>query len=114
MPHRSKHAIARGRNIMILALNGSPRIKGNTATMLNSALEGAASVGAETKLIQLYSLSYRGCMSCFSCKLKKGRHGHCAMQDELSPVLEMMEQADAIIFRLSRLLQQRHARNARA
>ena len=44
---------------MILALNGSPRIKGNTATMLNSALEGAASVGAETKLIQLYSLSYR-------------------------------------------------------
>ena len=97
MPNRS-NTPSHGGNIMILALNGSPRVKGNTATMLNSALEGAASVGAETRLIQLYSLSYRGCMSCFSCKLKKGRHGHCAMKDELSPVLEMMEQADAIIF----------------
>ena len=83
---------------MILALNGSPRLKGNTATMLQAALDGAASIGAETKLIQLYPLQYKGCMSCFSCKLKAGRHGHCAMKDELSPVLAMMEEAEAIIF----------------
>lgn len=83
---------------MILALNGSPRVKGNTAAMLQSALDGAASVGKETKLVQLYRLNYKGCISCFSCKLKTGRHGHCAMKDELSPILEMMEQADALIF----------------
>ena len=83
---------------MILALNGSPRARGNTSTMLQAALDGAASAGAETRLIQLYSLNFKGCVSCFSCKLKKGRHGHCAMKDELSPVLEMMEQADALIF----------------
>ena len=83
---------------MILALNGSPRIKGNTAAMLQAALDGAASTGAETRLIQLYPLNYKGCVSCFSCKLKGGRHGVCAMKDELSPVLEQMAEAEAVIF----------------
>ena len=83
---------------MILAFNGSPRAKGNTAAMLQAALDGAASTGAETRLVQLYSLKFKGCVSCFSCKLKKGRHGHCAMKDELSPYLEMMEEADALLF----------------
>ncbi len=83
---------------MILALNGSPRAGGNTNAMLQAALEGAASAGAETRLVQLHSLNFKGCTSCFSCKLKKGRHGRCAMRDELSPVLEMMEEADGLIF----------------
>ena len=83
---------------MILAFNGSPRLKGNTAAMLQAALDGAASAGAETKLVQLYPLEFKGCVSCFSCKLKGGRHGFCAMKDELSPILEMMTEADALIF----------------
>ena len=36
----------------ILAFNGSPRKKWNTATLLNKALEGAASKGAATELGQ--------------------------------------------------------------
>lgn len=83
---------------MILALNGSPRIKGNTASMLQAALDGAASAGSETRLIHLYPLKFKGCVSCFSCKLKGGRHGVCAMKDELTPVLELMAKADALIF----------------
>lgn len=83
---------------MILAFNGSPRLKGNTAAMLQAALDGAASAGAETKLIHLYPLKAKGCISCFSCKRKGGRHGSCAMNDDLSPLLEMMKQADGLIF----------------
>ena len=37
----------------VLAINGSPRTKCNTATLLNNALEGAASQGAETELVHL-------------------------------------------------------------
>lgn len=48
----------------LLALNGSPRKTWNTAALLNRALEGAASQGAETELIHLYDLSYKGCVSC--------------------------------------------------
>ena len=35
----------------LIAINGSPRKDKNTATLLNKALEGAASQGAETELI---------------------------------------------------------------
>ena len=58
-----------------LFINGSPRKNGNTAKLLKRAMEGAAEAGAETELINLYdrSLNFKGCMSCFACKLKGGK-----------------------------------------
>jgi len=50
--------------VKVLAINGSPRKKWNTATLLEKALEGAASLGAETELVHLYDLDYKGCTSC--------------------------------------------------
>lgn len=82
----------------VLALNASPRKNRNTATVTKKALEGAASLGAETELIHLYSLNYKGCSSCFACKLVGGpSYGRCAIKDDLAPVLDKMEEADAII-----------------
>jgi multimeric flavodoxin WrbA len=84
--------------VKVLAINGSPRTKHNTATLLNNALEGAASRGAETELVHLYKLNFKGCISCFSCKLKNGEsYGRCAVNDELTPILKKAEEADAII-----------------
>jgi multimeric flavodoxin WrbA len=83
----------------VIAFNGSPRKNWNTATLLNNALEGAASRGAETELIHLYDLNFKGCISCFSCKLKGGKsYGRCAVNDDLKPVFNRIEQADALIF----------------
>jgi multimeric flavodoxin WrbA len=85
-------------SVKVLAINGSPRTKCNTATVLNYALEGAASQGAETELIHLYKLTFKGCISCFSCKLKDGEsYGRCAVNDDLTPILKKAEEADAII-----------------
>lgn len=82
----------------VIAINGSPRKKWNTATLLEKALEGAASEGAETELIHLYDLNYHGCTSCFACKLKDGKsYGKCAMNDELTHVLAKLKDADAVI-----------------
>ncbi|MDS0525266.1 flavodoxin family protein [Clostridium sp. SHJSY1] len=82
----------------VIAINGSPRKNKNTATLLTKALEGAASYGAETELIHLYDQKYKGCISCFSCKLKDGKsYGKCALKDDLTPVLEKISNADAII-----------------
>jgi multimeric flavodoxin WrbA len=82
----------------IIGFNGSPRKNWNTATLLNNALEGAASKGAQTELIHLYDLKYSGCISCFSCKLKGGKsYGKCAVKDGLQPILGRIEEADAII-----------------
>ncbi len=81
-----------------IAINGSPRKKWNTATLLERALEGAALEGAETEIIHLYDLNFKGCISCFACKLKDGKsYGKCAMNDELTPVLEKLKDADAVI-----------------
>lgn len=82
----------------IIAINGSPRKTWNTATLLEHALKGAASAGAKTELIHLYDLDYKGCTSCFACKLKAGKnYGKCAMKDGLTPVLERIADADALI-----------------
>lgn len=81
-----------------IAVNGSPRKNWNTATLLEKALEGAASQGAGTELIHLYDLDYKGCHSCFTCKLKTGKsYGSCAIHDGLKPVLQKIEAADALI-----------------
>jgi len=82
----------------VLAINGSPGKKWNTATLLEHTLEGAASAGAETELIHLYDLDYKGCTSCFACKLKGGKsYGKCAVRDGLTPVLEKIEDVDVLI-----------------
>ncbi|NMB79090.1 MAG: flavodoxin family protein [Methanomicrobiales archaeon] len=82
----------------VIAINGSPRKKWNTATLLEHALEGAASEGARTELVHLYDLDYKGCTSCFACKLKGGKsYGKCAMKDGLTAVLEKISAADALI-----------------
>ena len=82
----------------VIAINGSPRKSWNTATLLEDALEGAKSHGADTELVHLYDLDYKGCTSCFACKLKGGKsYGTCAMKDDLTPVLERIRNADALI-----------------
>ena len=82
----------------VLAINGSPRKKWNTAMLLEKTLEGAASQGAETELVHLYDLDYKGCTSCFACKLKGGKsYGRCAMSDGLTPLLAKIDTADAFV-----------------
>jgi multimeric flavodoxin WrbA len=82
----------------IIAINGSPRKRWNTATLLEHTLTGAVSEGAETELVHLYDLDFKGCTSCFACKLKGGKsYGKCAMKDDLTPVLERIAGADALV-----------------
>ncbi len=81
-----------------IAINGSPRKEWNTAIMLENALAGAASVGAETKLIHLYDLDFKGCTSCFACKRKGGTTGGlCAQRDALRDVLAEVLAADVLV-----------------
>jgi multimeric flavodoxin WrbA len=82
----------------VIAVNGSPRKKWNTATLLEHALEGAKSAGAETELVHLYDLDYKGCISCFACKTKGGKsYGKCAVRDDLATVLERIRDTDVLI-----------------
>ncbi|NLA87407.1 MAG: flavodoxin family protein [Clostridiales bacterium] len=82
----------------VVAINGSPRKKWNTAQMLESALSGCGDAGAETKLYHLIDLKFKGCTSCFACKRLGGpSYGKCAMRDSLTQVLDAVWDADALI-----------------
>ena len=61
-------------------------------------MEGAESEGAVTELIQLYDLNYKGCNSCFSCKIRGGKsYGSCAVNDDLTSIFMKVEESDALI-----------------
>lgn len=82
----------------IIAINGSPRKQWNTATLLGKALEGAAAQRAETEIVHLYDLTFKGCINCFACKTRGGKsYGTCAMNDDLAPVLKKIANADGLV-----------------
>lgn len=82
----------------VIAINGSSRKKCNTAALLKKSLEGAASLGAETKLIHLCDLNYKGCCSCFVCKRKDYKTtGYCVMQDDLTTVLKEVMESEVLL-----------------
>lgn len=81
-----------------IAINGSPRKNWNTANLLKKSLEGAASIGAETELIHLYDLDFKGCSSCFACKkIESDLNGYCVMKDNLTDVLKTILSSDILI-----------------
>lgn len=82
----------------VIAINGSPRRNWNTAKLCQAALEGAAAAGAETELIHLESMKFKGCMSCFRChSVREYDTQVCYYKDELTETLQKCMAADAII-----------------
>lgn len=65
----------------VLAINGSPRVGGNTETLLRKAMEPIAAAGHGTELIQLGGRPIRGCTACGACTRKKNRQ--CIMDDDM-------------------------------
>ena len=83
----------------IIIIDGGPRKTFNTASMLKSFAEGAASVSEEieVKTVRLYDLDYKGCISCLACKLKGRASNICRFKDALTPVLEEIATADGLV-----------------
>ena len=79
----------------IIGLNGSPRKKGNSAVLMEQALLGAREAGAETERIDLSTLQYSGCRSCFACK-RNG--GSCIHDDDMRRILEEILESDLLLF----------------
>lgn len=62
----------------IVAIYGSPRRKGNTATLLKRAVEGATEEGADVEEIVLRDLKMSPCLEIYGCK----KDGRCAIKDD--------------------------------
>lgn len=57
--------------------------------MLEQAMQGAADAGAAVEMVSLYDDAFKGCVSCFACKVKNAKtNGLCAYKDALTPILK--------------------------
>lgn len=78
---------------LIVGILGSPRRKGNSDLLLEEALKGASESGAEVRKVILNDLVFRACQGCNDCH----EDGSCVQRDAMTPVYELLENADAIV-----------------
>jgi len=77
----------------MLLINGSPRKDGSTMTLLNRAAEMAQDAGYSLKRLDLIDMDIQPCRGCLKCKEK----GSCILQDDLTPVYDMIREYDFIV-----------------
>ena len=77
----------------IVIFNGSPRMDGNTVTILDTVARGARDNGAEVKFYTLFKMKFMACQSCFNCRI----NDDCIINDELHEALQKVKEADAIV-----------------
>lgn len=77
----------------VLALAGSPRRGGNTETLVDRVLAGAASAGAETEKVLACNLRMRGCLHCDGCL----ETGVCVQRDDMTPLYDKLRGMDAFV-----------------
>lgn len=70
----------------ILAIYGSPRRNGNTATLLRKAVQGAREAGAEVQEIILRDLKMSPCLEIYGCK----KTGRCAIKDDFQEIYNLL------------------------
>ncbi|MCL5986528.1 MAG: flavodoxin family protein [Actinobacteria bacterium] len=79
--------------IVLLALLGSPRRKGNTETVLDAAISGAEGAGAHVEKIVLDRLNIKPCRECYTCS----KNGHCVIEDDMQPLYDKIYGSNRII-----------------
>ncbi len=80
----------------VIAINGSPREKGNTYTAINLAAEQLRAEGIDVEIVHIGNKTIRGCQSCGFCY--KSENNLCAIKDDvLNETVLKMRDADGII-----------------
>ena len=79
--------------IKIIAICGSPRRNGNTALLLNSAVQGARDAGADVKEVVLRDLKISPCLEIYGCK----ETGRCVIKDDFQQIHDQMANAQGMI-----------------
>ena len=76
-----------------LGIMGSPRIKGNTNLLLDEALSGAQSQGAEVEKLVVDKLKIAPCREFYGCL----RDGNCVIRDDMDDIYPKLLNADIVI-----------------
>ncbi len=77
----------------VLGITGSPRIRGNTDLLLDEALKGVQSQGAEVEKIIVDKLNIAPCREYYGCL----RDGNCVIRDDMDGIYPKLLNADVVI-----------------
>ncbi len=77
----------------VIGLLGSPLPEGNTAILLDRALQGAADAGCMVEMITVNNLDFQPCMEMMFCR----EHETCTIDDDMQQVYGKIRDADSII-----------------
>lgn len=79
----------------ILIVLGSPRKKGNSATLAARVAGGAKAHGAEVETVYLNGLDIKPCQGCEKCQ--RPAFEGCAIEDGMGPLYAKLKAADTLV-----------------
>ncbi|HPQ76607.1 MAG TPA: flavodoxin family protein, partial [Methanoregulaceae archaeon] len=79
-------------DVNVMGISGSPHRHGNTETLLDAFLDGAAEEGAGIEKVILKKLDYSPCRGCNTCH----KTGVCIMEDDAPPLFDRILSMDCI------------------
>ncbi|MHB1404845.1 MAG: flavodoxin family protein [Desulfitobacteriaceae bacterium] len=77
----------------VVGFCGSPRVKGNTEFLIETALQQLQNQGIETELIRLADKKIDQCSGCYACVENKV----CSIEDDFQEMFQKMVEADGLI-----------------
>lgn len=81
----------------VTVIFGSPRKKGNTASILAPFMDELRKNRAEIDYFDVYEKNISGCKACLGCQRDKTKVS-CVIEDGMQPILKSMEAADMIVY----------------
>ncbi|MBU1045261.1 MAG: flavodoxin family protein [Candidatus Omnitrophica bacterium] len=80
----------------VLAINGSPRLNGNTDELIKTVFTALEAEGIETECIQIGAKNIKGCIACYKCFENKDKK--CAVKNDIAnEVITKILEADGLI-----------------
>lgn len=79
--------------MLILGLQGSPRIKGNTAGLLSAFTGEAEKHGAGIITVNVAEKNIHPCIECRTCE----RTGFCSINDDMTEIYHLLRKADIVV-----------------
>ena len=77
----------------VLIINGSPRINGNSSTLIKEMTAVFEKENVEVDLFQIGGKEIRGCIACGFCQSHEG----CVFKDEINDLTKRFESADGLV-----------------
>lgn len=79
----------------ILILNGSPRLHGNTAALVDAFTDEAQKSGHQVSVFQIGNKVIGGCKNCDACRATL--NGECVQKDDMQEIYPIMKECEVLV-----------------